>query len=341
MKRIWLIVFATLALLIVLLSYWLWSGSKIPSVTWLPTTVSTTPAIVPPATPSSMVTSATTPSVPAERTKETEKIVKDVFNAPISFFGRVQDQNGAPVSEAKVEFGAVDKFWAPGSNYQTVSDANGLFSITGIKGAGLTVGVSKEGYDGIKGLSYQSFGYGMPPDSTRKAPPREDAPAVFVLRKKANTEPLFSVHRDVSVPKDGTPVEVSLRTGKAVSQGNGDIIIECWTFDSKKDAQGRYQWRFRLSVPGGGLMVRPEPQLDFEAPEVGYTPAVEVNMSNDASTRWRRDSDEQYWLKLRNGTFARMRFRITTGGDHFVSIMAYLNPSGSRNLEYDENKVIK
>jgi len=276
----------------------------------------------------------------AERNEEAAKIVTGVFNAPISFFGRVEDQNGVPVSEARVEFGAVDKFWAPGSNYQTASDANGLFSITGIKGAGLTVGVSKEGYDGIKGLSYQSFGYGMPPDSTRKAPPHKDAPAVFVLRKKANTEPIFSIHRDVPVPKDGTPVEVSLRTGKAVSQGKGDIMIECWTFDSNKDAQGRYEWRFRLSVPGGGLVARTEPQLSFEAPESGYVPAVEVNMSS-ASIRWQRDSDDQYWLKLRNGTFARMRCRITTGGDHFASITAYLNPSGSRNLEYDENKVIK
>lgn len=87
-------------------------------------------------------------------------------------------------------------------------------------------------------------------------------------------------------------------------------------------------------------MIRSDPELSFEAPESGYSSTVEVNMSH-ASTRWQRDSDEQYWLKLRNGTFARMRFRITTGGAHFATIMAYLNPSGSRNLEFDPSKLRK
>lgn len=240
MKRIGLIVLTVLGLVIVLLSYWVSRRSKTPNIGLLRTTASATPAIVRPTTSASSVVPVTAPLTAVERDKEAAKIVTEAFNAPISFFGRVQDQNGAPVNEARIAFGAVDSFWEAGSNYQTASDANGLFSITGIKGAGLTVGVSKEGYDGIKGLSYQSFGYGMPPDSNRKAPPSKDVPALFVLRKKASAEPMFSVHRDIPVPRDGTPVEVSVKTGKAVSQGNGDIMIECWTFDANKDAQGRY-----------------------------------------------------------------------------------------------------
>jgi hypothetical protein len=272
--------------------------------------------------------------------KEAAKTVTKVFSAPISFFGKVQDQTGVPIGGARVEFGAIDKFWEPGSDYQTLSDANGLFAITGFKGAGLTVGVSKEGYGSIEGFSYQSFGYGMPPDSTRKAPPRQDVPAIFVLRKKTPAEPLRSVRRDILVPKDGTPVEVSLTTGKAVNRSNGDIIIECWTDDFTKDTHGHYNWKSRLSVPGGGLMIRADPEMSFEAPENGYVPAIEVSVSQD-SPQWRADRDEEYWVKLGRKTFARMRFRITTAGAHFASISAYLNPSGSRNLEYDENKIIK
>jgi hypothetical protein len=36
-----------------------------------------------------------------------------------------------------------------------------------------------------------------------------------------------------------------------------------------------------------------------------------------------------------------MRIRITTAGGHFATISSFVNPSGSRNLEFDENKVIK
>jgi len=272
--------------------------------------------------------------------EQASRIVQEVFNASISFFGKVQDQKGAPISGAKVDFGAVDKFWEPGSNYRAISDTNGLFSISGIRGAGLTVGVSKQGYDGLKGLSYQSFGYGMPPDSNRKAPPTRDEPALFVLRKKASAEPIIAVRRDVLVPKDGTPVEVSLTTGKPVAEGRGDLRIECWTLDQKMNAQGRYDWRVRLSVPSGGIVERRDTQMEFTAPENGYLPSFEMTMPQ-SSTTWRHDHDAQYWLHLRNGTFARMRFRITTAGAHFLSVESYLNPSGSRNLELDENKAVK
>src|SRR6266478_1070978 len=103
MKRIGLIILATLSLLIVLVSYWLGKRSERPTVTRLPTTLSATPAIVPPTASTSTIIPAATPSMAAERNEEAAKIVTGVFNAPISFFGRVEDQNGVPVSEARVE----------------------------------------------------------------------------------------------------------------------------------------------------------------------------------------------------------------------------------------------
>jgi hypothetical protein len=267
-------------------------------------------------------------------------IVRGVFNTPIDFFGKVEDQNGLPISGARIRFGAIDKFWDSGSKYETESNANGLFSITGIKGAGLTVGVTKKGYDGINGLSNQSFGYGMPPDSTRKAPPRKEAPAVFVLRKKTVAEPLFVVRRDVVIPKNGTPVEVSLRSGKPVTIGQGDLKIECWTSDELKNSNGHYEWHARVSAPGGGMTPRTDTERDFTAPESAYEPAIEIAMPQ-AAIRWRADYEADYWVKLHDHTFARMHFRITTAGGHFATIGAFLNPSGSRNLEYDEEKELK
>jgi hypothetical protein len=330
---------ASLLLAVVLVIYWASHTAMTSKISQ-----STTPSPASPAAGATTVFSSNSGSVVTPTAVATKKdnaqVVKDVFSAPISFFGIVEDQDGLPIDAAKVEFGAVDKFWESGSNYQTVSKVDGTFAITGIKGAGLTVGVSKEGYEGIKGRSYQSFGYGMPPDSNRKAPPRKDAPAVFVLRKKGNADILFVVRRDVRLPKDGTPIEISLRTGKPVGTGHGDLKIECWTSDQLKDEMGHYDWRARVSVPDGGIVRRIDTENDFTAPETGYASTIEIATTR-ASIDWKRDHEAHYWVRLRDGTYARMRLRLTTAGDHFATISSYLNPSGSRNLEFDEDKVMK
>lgn len=274
------------------------------------------------------------------RTMAVDHVV-DVFSAPIGFFGRVIDQSGKPVAGARVEFSAVDKIWESGSKLEATSDATGGFSIVGLKGAGLTVAVSKEGYDPIDELSYQAFGYGLGPDSTRKTPPTQESPAVFVLRKKENAEPLFEVDRNLRIPKDGTPVDISLETGKQVSSGQGDLRVQCWTFDQIKNDRRRWEWSFLLSVPGGGVQSRKDPQRNFVAPEIGYQESLAHRMPADAE-RWVGDYENELWVRLADERFARVRFRIISGGDHFVSIESYLNSKpGSRNLEFDPKKVIK
>lgn len=332
MKRLGPFILLIVLLTVVLLVNWGRRAGKTPRVLGLRGGFS--------ANPSPTVSAIPGPKQPTNPLELSATIVRDVFNTPIAFFGKVEDQNGLPILDARIQFSAIDKFWESGSKFETHSNADGLFSITGIKGAGLTVGVSKKGYDGINGLSYQSFGYGMPPDSTRKAPPSKEAPARFVLRKKATADSLFVVHRDILVPKNGMPVEVSLRTGKPVKGGQGDLKLECWTSDERKDAKGHYEWHARVSVPGGGMTIRSDTEREFSAPEMGYIPITEI-ATPQASIRWRPDYDADYWVKLHDQTFARIRLRITTAGDHFATIESYLNPSGSRNLEYDEAKVIK
>lgn len=175
---------------------------------------------------------------------------------------------------------------------------------------------------------------------TGNRPPSKDKPAIFTLRKKTEADPLIVVDRNVIVAKDGTPVEVSLQTGKPVPVGRGDLKIECWANDQNKDAKRHYDWSFRLSVPGGGLIERRNTDFDFEAPTDGYQAVEEFRMTRLADG-WRDNFDKEYFVKLANNSYARLRFRITTGGDHFASITSYLNPSGSRNLEFDPKKVIR
>jgi hypothetical protein len=112
-----------------------------------------------------------------------------------------------------------------------------------------------------------------------------------------------------------------------------------WTKEEAKNAQGRYEWKCRISVPGGGLIERKE-QFDFEAPMEGYRAADEIVMPQ-AMEGWQKQARRDYFLKLVDNRYARISFTMRAGGDHFFTINSYLNPTpGSRNLEYDPSKAV-
>ena len=294
-----------------------------------------------PGVPSELGTPTPFPDLPkANLTKDDkEKLAKidRAFSAPIEFYGRVIDQTGTPIEGAKVHYSAANHYFGSSSNYQGVSDRRGLFSLTGIKGAGLYVSVSKDGYQGTK-QSGDGFGYGVP--SGRPAPSK-DEPAIFVLRKKANAEPLIVTDRDLVVPLDGQPVSVSLRAGNQAGIHNPDLEIQLWAKPENKNDRGQFDWRFRLTVPGGGLVERNDTDFAFEAPTEGYVPMKELEMAQSA-VNWKPSFDQNYFARLGNGNYARIRFRITTSGEHFASVTGYLNPEpGHRNLEFDPTKQIK
>ena len=279
------------------------------------------------------VSNSPTPSAEAERRNQALEQVTDAFNTPIAFYGRVIDQNGNPVTDADVGYTAADKFNASGSHYTGKSDTEGLFQISGIKGGGLLVGVGKHGYYPVNGKSSGSFAYGMGADSYRQAAPTKDNPAIFLLHKGGATEPLIQVSsRQIDVPRTGQTMSIDLATGQT---GQGSLQVASWIGDSK---QRRFDWRYLLSVAGGGLVERKE-QFDFQAPVDGYQPAIEVNMAATAE-QWTSRLTRQYFARLADGRHARFSIRFYAGSRNFVVLESYLNPNpGSRNLEFDPNKV--
>lgn len=280
------------------------------------------------------------PPTQAERLKEADALVDRIFSSPIEFYGRVVDQNGNPVPHADIGYTAADKFNASGSNYTGQADAQGYFQITGIKGVALGVAVRKAGYyfidEGIERLlpsSAATFGYSMGPDSYRRVPPTEDNPAIFVLHKMGKTEPIVRIEKSALVRKDGTPINVDLMTGRL--SPNGNFRVEAWT-EAPEGGQ-KFTWRCRVTFPGGGLVER-KGQFDFEAPEDGYEESVELGMPRDAK-QWASQQQRDYFVKLPDGRFARINFRMIAGGNHYFVMESFLNPKpGSRNLEYNSEQ---
>jgi len=290
------------------------------------------------------------PIAEAERFKETSALVDTIFSAPIEFYGRVIDQNSDPVPYANVGYTAADRFNESGSNYTGQADAEGYFQIKGIQGAGLSVAVRKDGYyfvdetiDQSVPSSAATFAYGMGPDSYRRPAPTKETPAVFVLQKMGKAEPLvYAGTRYYKVSKDGQPLEVKLETGGQVPVGQGNIRFERWANDSEKNQRGRFDWRLRITVTGGGLIER-EGEFQFEAPSNGYQESIEINMPTSLGDKWSYAAKQSFFVKTSDDHYARLHVTIQAGHNTTPLVVdTFLNPTpGDRNLEFDPVKVVE
>ena len=68
-------------------------------------------------------------------------------------------------------------------------------------------------------------------------------------------------------------MEVNLSNNKLVAPGLGQLRVEAWVDGAMQGQMRNYQWRCRVSVPGGGLIERADPSA-FEAPIEGYKPTL-------------------------------------------------------------------
>ena len=180
MKQSKIIVTLCLLAVIAVLLWWL-TGS--PKVSLRPAAQSEE-AKVPRATSApAVVNTSTSTSLLRYKTKPVNQALEQVtraLNAPIAFYGRVIDQYGNPVSDADVGYTAADKSTHPGQIILASRTKDGLFEISGIKGAGLLVGVGKRGYYPIEGKSSASFAYGVGRDSYRQLAPTKEKTRYFL-----------------------------------------------------------------------------------------------------------------------------------------------------------------
>ena len=263
-----------------------------------------------------------------------EEKLKRLFSNTINFYGKVIDQDGNPVDGARVRFSAPSSFLdiEQGSVDGPTSGTDGTFAITGKSGAGIQVSVSHPSYYETQ-KSHGQFTYF---ENTEKNPSSSN-PAIFVLRKKGEAEPLLKQKQVLrNVPKNGQPVRVGL-----AGQNGADLSIQAWTSPRPAGAANNapFDWKVRVEVPGGGLVAYGD-AYQFEAPEGGYAQFVEFAMpATGVDGKWRDRFEETFFIKLANGNYARMRFQMIAGGNHFAVVESYYNPTpGSRNLEYDPNK---
>ena len=265
--------------------------------------------------------------------------ITKMYSAPIEFYGKAIDQHGEVVSGAKVTYSVASVYFGePKKKYKTTNN-DGTFSISGLKGSSLYVDLAKDGYHRIA-ESKGSFSYGSPGS---KKPSRDlDNHIIFVLHKKGETEPLVKYRkRYKGISKQGVPINVNLMSGQKTTKDNANFILESWTYDEGKlpNKPMEYAWKCKITVPEGGLIERKD-NLDFVAPENGYVQSITYEMpANPTDMKWRNREEKHFFVKLKNGNYARIDFLFSTSGSQILRLNTHINPNkGSLNLEYDKTK---
>jgi hypothetical protein len=252
------------------------------------------------------------------------------FLTPITFYGRVLDQNNQPIAGASVKLAANDKPLLSPSEYHRTTDSGGLFSISGIVGLTLLVEVSKPGYrivpaDEPPPTSSGVFEFGL---GTHPHQPDKKRPVVFRLLRIGNLEPLVKVGRQTfPVSVDGSQAVISLD-----SHGGHAVVLHCWSSEgTRPPGQRQYDWRMEVAVQNGGIVRR---NGGFEAPEQGYLVQEVIDMPASLPRgRWDTAAQRSYFVHFDDNTFARVDFDMRVEGE-FVDWESFFNPQpGSRNLE--------
>ena len=258
-------------------------------------------------------------------------------NNPFSFYGRVLDENGQPVVGAKAtilvqgELGSTQG----STEHDVLSDADGCFKLENVHSFGVIVTVTKNGYYTLPDKHNGPWFWII-----RKGEmPTKDHPAIFPLKKKGLTEPLIVMRTGAAtVSTDGTPLEFNLEKGHVVKGQPGTFVVQTWVDQHDPKSDQPYHWKFRLTVPGGGMQLRTD-EYQFVAPTSGYQESDEVEVT-PGMPLWDDVKERDYFVKLADGKYAQVRVSLNSHGSFGIA-QGFINPSGSPNLEFDSTKRLR
>jgi hypothetical protein len=266
-------------------------------------------------------------------------IVEKEFSMPISFYGKVIDEKGNSVADANVNFSVNDLSESGDTQYEVKSNPQGLFSISGIKGGGMSVGVSKDGYYSKPG----GDGYFYYNREEENHVPNPNKPVVFHLRKRGEAAELIHREKLFGFSIDGKKHFVDLLAGKKFVDTNpqGDFCVSI--IRSSKDPNGRFDWEVILDSVNDSGFIESSEEFMFQAPESGYQSTLRYGY-HATDPNWKSQERRKFFVKSRQGKFY-TRLEATVIPDYndkgAIDLNYYTNPDGSRNLEYDKNKEIE
>ncbi len=278
-----------------------------------------------------------------ERIKKIQKF-QSLKTGKFDYYGKVIDQHGDPVVGATVKVDIGYYPFIPNGNFypshktkRLTTNADGRFSIVGEEGESVSIDlVEKSGYE----IHYwfpplTSFIFSRVGIEGLKKVGNPDKPVIFHAWKKAEAEPLIHDILEVGYRPDGKFYQVPLK-------GVKEQLKISFTVDPKGTNSNSLDWSMKLKVIDGGLIESTDEFMN-EAPLDGYI----SNLSYEYKKGEKDFSDDirkKFYLKARNGeVYGRLECRIHPYYNDIVAvdIKYWLNPNGSRNLQYDRSKRIQ
>jgi hypothetical protein len=330
--------FTVVVAVLIMLALWFWKKPVEPTlVTSTEQTLMDSNRAVNEVQPPQATPSATTATTQAQSPIQKDKVelLKEILNAndaDIVFYGRLEDQLSNGVDGAEVNFSiqfenASDRGIKRG---QVMSDGNGLFTISGYKGANLGLMPKKPGYTlATTGTSFRysqtSPGYFVPDINN---------PAVIKMWKLQGAEPLVNINQRYKLRYTNAPINVDLLADKIVPSG-GDLKITVNRPAGVISGRNPQNWSIHFEVIDGGFIVTSweEAHTTYLAPESGYESSGTFGNNNGIATL-----DQMFFVQSRNGqVYSKIQLLLgindTPDGLMSITFSGVANANGSRNWE--------
>ena len=290
--------------------------------------------------------------------KPTAEEWKRIMEAPVEFYGKVVDQDDKPLVGIVIRCSWPDMTSLDRLDVKSTAP-DGRFEVSGRKAPEMSFGVMlPDGYRKTA-TTQQTFLFADYSDRLRQANnahlgtkhlPNPANPVVFRIKKIGPADVLHKVHQGADLlPRNGTPRYYSFSEPSAKGLAQPRVHSLEVRLVSEKDPDDNAQivprsWSMRIRVPGGGLQpleVEKNPVTgdydELDAPAGSYQEEMAFDYP-ESMPEWRPQFDKDFFFRFPDNTYG----RATISGDwERVRIQSLYNPSGSRNLLYDETKVIE
>lgn len=342
-RRAVLITGVATVVVVLLVAWWLTPREQPPSITQPTSPKDAAKSVV------TLTPAAATPTRDEARRLQKEERAKTIFqaiegtNVPISFWGKAVDQDERPIDGVKVSYSYSTEHgnmlgvaWGEQRIHkgETTTGAAGTFSIAGMKGHALTIeALTKEGYQytarGAKSYNYHGS------TAAGKFTPDATNPVLFVMVNKTTAEPLVThggtFGKTMRLPGNGTPVRWNVWQGQADANGELQVTLKREPAVLARVGQP-VTWSAKVEVIGGGIIEAQPGEPIYRAPEEGYAPAVDYPKAEQKQGVPARS----FYIRTADGKYGRVELDLYADDDGPTArclIKAYMNPSGSRNLE--------